>query len=60
MGLALSTTIYGDKVAFCGFVQSSEVDIVEAGIGDIACMNFWKKGGYKCYEIIQYSVEEEY
>lgn len=41
-GTALSTLVYGDKVVFGGFALSSGFDIVDAGVGDIAWINFCK------------------
>jgi hypothetical protein len=34
--VALSTSVYGDKVVFGGFAQISALDIVDAGVGEIA------------------------
>jgi hypothetical protein len=35
--------VYGDKVVFGGFMLISAADIVDAGVGEMAWINFWEK-----------------
>lgn len=50
--VAFSINVYGDKVVFVDFMDISAEDIVDAGVGEIAWINFWEAwAGTKCYRM---------
>lgn len=48
--VAFSTDENGNKVVFVVFMPISEAAMIDAGVGDIACKNFWAGARTKCYK----------